>query len=94
MTKQAKSFMSAAMDSFTETIHVRLLDEGVEVWRPVRARALGKGVFELSSDAAPDDEVWEFAPGEKVAVAKRRSAQGEPFSAAVALQQVQPRRRS
>ncbi|MBL8549886.1 MAG: hypothetical protein JNJ73_07855 [Hyphomonadaceae bacterium] len=68
MTKQAKSFMSAATGSFTETIHVRLLDEGVDVWRPVRARALGDGAYELAGDPAPPDESWEFAPGAKVGV--------------------------
>jgi len=31
----------------SQEIYVALLDEGVEVWRPVQARALGGGIFEI-----------------------------------------------
>lgn len=79
--------MSAATDSFTETVHVRLLDEGVDVWRPVSARALGNGAFQLSPEAAPADEAWEFPPGATVGVAKRKTAEGE-----VAIAIAPPRR--
>lgn len=63
--------MSVATDSFTEIIHVRLLDEGVDVWRPVRARRLPSGVYELAADPVPADEVWEFEPGAQVTTKHR-----------------------
>ena len=44
---------------------VRLLDEGVEVWRPVPAVTLGNGRYELvaTDDYDPEIETWEFPPG-------------------------------
>ena len=74
--------MSAATGSVTEIVHVRLQDEGVEVWRPVRARKLASGAYELASDPAPPDERWEFSPGEHVSVADRELA-GGPATIAV-----------
>ncbi len=59
--------MSAATDSFTEIVHARLLEEGVDVWRPGRSN----GVYELAPEPAPEDEVWEFKPGELVSVKNR-----------------------
>jgi hypothetical protein len=43
-------------------IYVYLLEEGVDVWRPVQARALGGDEFEILGPV-PEDEVWEFPPG-------------------------------
>ena len=49
------------------TIYVRLLDEGTDVWRPVEAVAVSPDVFEIAPDVTvPDDERWEFGPGERV----------------------------
>ncbi len=67
--------MSEVTTSDTETVYVRLLEEGVDVWRPVSAHSLGGDVFELSSAPVPDDEVWEFAPGSRVIVQTRQSTQ-------------------
>ena len=50
------------------TIHVRLLDEGVLVWRPVEARPLKNGRFFILPQQIPDYEVWEFMPGDTVAI--------------------------
>jgi hypothetical protein len=68
--------MSAATDLFTEIVHVRLLDEGVDVWRPVRARPLPTGAYELAPDPIPSGELWEFAPGEQVSVKDRSFGDG------------------
>ena len=68
--------MSAATDSFTEIVHVRLLGEGTDVWRPVRAHRLAAGKYELCSDPAPEDETWEFAPGSHVKVEERILSEG------------------
>ena len=51
------------------TIYVALLNEGVEVWRPVRAERVGEDSYVLLGPAPdgavydPDDEEWEFKPG-------------------------------
>jgi hypothetical protein len=77
--------MSAATASSTDwtEVHVRLLDEGVDVWRPVPAQAISEHVFQLSADPAPADEQWAFSPGDRV-VAERRSAEGRVVMVAVA----------
>jgi hypothetical protein len=49
----------------TETVYVALLDEGVDVWRPVDAAVVGEDVVRLP-DHAPQGEQWAFAPGSRV----------------------------
>ncbi len=50
-----------------EEIYVYLLDENVDVWRPVKARKIEQGVYRISEQAYdPDVEKWEFQPGETV----------------------------
>jgi len=44
-------------------VFVRLLDEGVDVWRPVEADLVADGTFRLASMDPPPDESWEFPPG-------------------------------
>jgi hypothetical protein len=51
----------------TRTIYVALLDEGVDVWRPVEAEELGSGRY-LILGQVPEDERWEFPPGTIVRV--------------------------
>lgn len=47
-----------------ETIMIALLDEGVEVWRPVQARAIGAGLYRiLGVEMDASDETWEFPRG-------------------------------
>jgi hypothetical protein len=50
------------------TVYVMLVDEGVDVWRPVPATNLGNGQYQLLApdDYDPDDESWEFPPGTTV----------------------------
>jgi hypothetical protein len=51
------------------TIYVALLNEDVEVWRPVLAEHLGGDSYLLIGPTPegavydPDDEEWEFKPG-------------------------------
>ena len=68
--------------SDTQTIHVRLLDEPVDVWRPAHAVELGTDLFRLSEQAVPDDETWEFLPGDEVVTCRRQSG-SETFVAAI-----------
>ena len=66
------------------TIYVALEDEGTAVWRPVEATELGAGLFEIPSDAqVPEDERWEFGPGERVRCERRTFSDGEPALVAV-----------
>ena len=52
------------MNSELETIYVPLLDEGIDVWRPVLARRVsGDSYLILDQDYDRDIETWEFAPG-------------------------------
>jgi hypothetical protein len=67
--------MSAATASFTDVVHVRLLDEGVDVWRPVPARRLSEATWRLGDAAVPPDETWSFQPGD-VVVAEHRLKDG------------------
>ena len=76
--------MSEVMTSGIETIHIRLLDEPVEVWRPAQAFALGSDRYRLADQDVPADEAWEFQPGEEVVI-RPRGTGPEAFLAAVAL---------
>ena len=48
------------------TVHVQLLDEGVDVWRPVPATQLGAGRYriEATHDYDPEIETWELPDDE------------------------------
>lgn len=63
--------MSAEQGSNTEAtmvVYVRLRNEGTTVYRPVEAAAMRDGIFLLGGFDCydPDDEEWEFVPGQKV----------------------------
>ena len=63
------------MDS--TTIYVQILDENVDVWRPVQAVHEGGDRYRiLSENAAPDEEHWEFTTGTVVRCASRRLSDG------------------
>lgn len=69
----------------TATIHVYLLDEGIDVWRPVQAHHLGGDRYQITSvNAAPDDEHWQFSTGDIVRCSKRALSGGP---ALVAIEQ-------
>jgi hypothetical protein len=56
-----------------ERIYVYLLNEPVDAWRPVHADEIGHGLYHIGLDNyAPDDEEWEFLPGDYVAVREMR----------------------
>jgi hypothetical protein len=47
-----------------DTIYVALVDEGIDVWRPVAARRLSSERYLiLDQDYDPATERWEFEPG-------------------------------
>lgn len=54
--------MSEAVEVF-----VSLLDEGVDVWRPVRAKRLGGTVYKIVDQPYEREiETWQFEPGDAV----------------------------
>lgn len=65
------------MDTAGEvTVYVRLVDEGVDVWRPAQAQALGEGIYRLASSTVPETETWEFPPGALVAGEMKELSEG------------------
>ena len=60
------------MSSDRETIYVALLDEGIDVWRPVAARKLAPDTY-LILDRNYDRKVetWQFEPGTLVRCRKK-----------------------
>jgi hypothetical protein len=47
------------------TVYVALLNEGTDVWRPVAAAQVGPALYRLLGPV-PEDEGWQFQPGEVV----------------------------
>ncbi len=67
-----------------ETIYVRLLDEGIEVFRPVRAVCLQEKLYKIiDQNYDPETETWEFVPQAIVQVEFMKSDKNENFLAAV-----------
>jgi len=66
------------------TIYVSLLDEAVDVWRPIEAFSEGESLYRIPEGPTPGDETWEFPPGSLVRCEWRELAEG-PALVAVAL---------
>ena len=50
-------------------VHVQLLNEGVDVWRPTSAFALADGSFVLSNENYdPATEEWAVTPGSLISI--------------------------
>lgn len=58
-----------------QTVYVELLEEGVEVWRPVEADVEAGAVFRLPR-AAPANERWRLPPGSRVRCEWRELSDG------------------
>jgi hypothetical protein len=80
------------MASSTEEIHIRLLDEGVDVWRPTQGLRVGPMTFKVLPTAKynAEDEKWEFVPG-TVVVCERRTLSEGPVMVAVRRAGATPR---
>lgn len=64
-------------------IYVALLDEGVDVWRPVMAEPLDSDVYRILEQHYDEEtEHWQFQPGDTVVCAMVESGEG-PILAAV-----------
>src|SRR5258707_6631795 len=64
-----------------ETIYVALLEEGVDVWRPVAAHREGDSIYRITSMPSPDDETWQFPPGSLVSCEWRELSGGSSLVA-------------
>jgi len=63
-------------------VFVRLLDEGVDVWRPVRAKRLSGTVYRIVDQPYEREiETWQFAPGDAVVCELIDSGDGPIFAA-------------
>src|SRR6266487_4072193 len=56
-------------------IFVELLEEGVDCWRPVAAQRLDANRFRIVG-SVPEEEVWQFKPGDTVRCAERAFSDG------------------
>jgi hypothetical protein len=66
-------------------IFVALMDEGVDVWRPVQARSLGGGLYRIIGvDGDTNDETWQFPAGAVVKCEHGQFADGRSGMTAVA----------
>jgi hypothetical protein len=66
-----------------ETIYIALLDEGVDVWRPVAAER--EGAFFRVADSPPEDEKWAFGFGALVRCEQRELSEGPVLVAVEAV---------
>ncbi len=64
----------------TSNIYVKLLDEGIDVWRPVEAEKISEDVYRLV-ETHDETEVWEFETGSVVRVEARALASGKSIVA-------------
>ncbi len=71
------------------TIYIYLLDEGVEVWRPVSAERVRDDIYRITGTRTDDTETWEFTIGDVVRCREKILASGEkPESRLVAYERV------
>lgn len=64
------------------TIYVGLLDEGTDVWRPVKAEPLGNDLYRIDPETEiPGDEQWQFGPGDTVRCRERNFDSGSGLEA-------------
>lgn len=66
------------------TVYMPLLNEAVDVWRPVEATPLTGDTYRVEGEV-PEDEEWAFAPGTIVRCEWRRFADGERELTAIGI---------
>jgi hypothetical protein len=65
-----------------ETIYIELLDEGVNVWRPVEAERREDGLYRIVSGPPDETETWKFPQGTVVRCEERTFSGGRKGLAA------------
>jgi hypothetical protein len=77
--------------SSSVVIFVRLLDEDVDVWRPVQAVRLHDDVYRIADQTYDRDiETWEFEPNEEVVAEVIDSADGSILAATARASEERP----
>jgi hypothetical protein len=79
MTQRAKYFTWVEKDlNMTERIYIPLLDEGIDVWRPIDAEKIGVDTYLIPATYNPQSqgETWQFPPGSIVACKPRKTSDG------------------
>lgn len=59
------------------TIHIYLLDEGVDVWRPVSAEFICDNIYKIVETPPNDTEKWEFVCGDTVRCRQKSFSDGK-----------------
>jgi hypothetical protein len=73
--------LGSAVSGLTE-IFVSLLDEAVDVWRPVQAERLHDDVYGIVDQPYDREiETWQFEPGDEVVCELVESSEGRIFAA-------------
>ena len=70
-------------------VFVRLLHEGTDVWRPVKATQVSDGLYQLTGKQESEDR-WEFGPGSLVRCALKTFSDGASGLVARGSQKVTP----
>jgi hypothetical protein len=70
--------VAGTSDTEPITVYVQLLNEGTFVSRETKALSMGDGLYKILpvADCDPEDEEWEFKPGEIVKIKKHRTSDG------------------
>ena len=61
--------------SAPEQIYMPLLDEGIDVWRPVDAERIGPKIFRVIGPV-PEGEAWAFQTGEIIHCQEKQLSDG------------------
>jgi hypothetical protein len=59
------------------TIHIYLLDEAVDVWRPTQAKLIRDDIYQITGSPPDDTEKWQFATGDIVRCRRQSFHDGE-----------------
>jgi hypothetical protein len=68
-----------AAESLT-TIYMPLINEGVDVWRPVEAMKIGELGYMVTQNAPPEED-WAFQPGQILRCEERVTSEGSQLVA-------------
>ena len=69
-----------------DEIFIYLKNEGTDVWRPVKSQKLSDNLYLILENKDifdPDNEEWEFIPGQKVLCKEKRFQDGKTGLVAV-----------
>lgn len=64
-----------------QTVFVKLLNEGTDVWRPVAAQHVGANIYALPRVEPELGEAWDFPPGATVRCETRPLSEGRSLVA-------------